>query len=151
MGRMGAGWGRRGGDIYLINGLQPRSTGVREKRQEKTRKVRWKERGGEWSRYRIEHPLESNMETALTGRHRRSESQTLEGKRARAHHMKVHPGHSETLKGGISHTSTHKYTVVGGGVGWGGGQGFREQTNTPRGFTRRNHCVRASLRISHED
>lgn len=38
-----------------------------------------------------------------------------------------------------------------GWFGGGGGQGFQEQTNTPRGFTRRNHCVRASPRISHED
>lgn len=40
---------------------------------------------GEWGCYRIEHPLESDMGIALTGRHRRSECETLEAKRARAH------------------------------------------------------------------
>lgn len=150
------GFGGEGGGGVTFISLMGQNDGPKEAADRRTdgwtegRKggKRWKRKSGEWGHSRIEHPLESDMEIALTGSHGRQESQTPEEKpahmrahaHAHTHHITVYPGHSETLKGGISHT--HSYT---------GRQGFREQTNTPRGFTRRNHCARASPGISHED
>lgn len=123
---MGDGWGRRedGGAATFISLTGWSDGGEGEKR----RKSGMERKSGERRRYRIEQPLESDVEIALTGRHRRSEESGLwEGSQR---HMEVHPGHWETLKGGIS-----QVWRVGGADrrGVGVGQGFHEQTNTPRG------------------